>query len=129
MAKTSSELTVVTKAKDLCSYIMTITQKSPKQFRFTFTSRIQNLALDVIENLYRANDVFVTKGDLKAAEKRTEFQRNAMTSLKLLSYVSLLAMEQKSILLKQYEQISKISADCQNLLGAWISSDKKRLKS
>ncbi|GHU55093.1 hypothetical protein AGMMS49975_16460 [Clostridia bacterium] len=27
---TSSELTVVIRAKDLCSYIMTITQKSPK---------------------------------------------------------------------------------------------------
>jgi len=47
-----NELTVVTKAKDLCSYIVTITQKSPKQFRFTFVSRLQNLALDVIEKVY-----------------------------------------------------------------------------
>ena len=38
-----SELTVITKAKDLCSYIITITQKSPKQFRFTFVTRLQNL--------------------------------------------------------------------------------------
>ena len=53
-----SELTVMTKAKDLCSYVMTVTQKSPKQ----------------------------------------------------------------------YEQISILSSDCMNLLGAWIISDKKRLK-
>ena len=46
-----SELTVVTKAKDLCAYIVTITQKSPKQFRFTFVTRLQNFALDVIEKL------------------------------------------------------------------------------
>ena len=26
------ELSVITKAKDLCSYVMTITQRSPKQF-------------------------------------------------------------------------------------------------
>lgn len=32
MAK--SELYVITKAKDLCSYIMTVTDKSPKRFRF-----------------------------------------------------------------------------------------------
>ena len=45
------ELTVIVKAKDLCAYIMTITQKSPKQFRFTFVSRLQNLSLDIVENL------------------------------------------------------------------------------
>lgn len=54
-----NELTVITKSKDLCSYVMTVTQKSPKQFRFTFVSRLQNLTLSVIENLFRANDVFV----------------------------------------------------------------------
>ena len=45
-----SELIVITKAKELCSYVMTVTQKSPKHFRFTFVTRMQNLSLDVIEN-------------------------------------------------------------------------------
>ncbi len=36
MEQKQSELSVITKAKDLCSYVITITQKSPKQFRFTF---------------------------------------------------------------------------------------------
>lgn len=83
-----SELTVITKAKDLCSYVMTITQKSPKQFRFTFISRMQNLSLDVIKALYRANDTFVTKESISAREKRLEFQHQAMTDLKLLAYSS-----------------------------------------
>ena len=43
MERKQSELTVITKAKDLCSYVMTVTQKSPKQFRFTFVSRLENL--------------------------------------------------------------------------------------
>ena len=94
MQKTQSELTVITKAKDLCSYIVTVTQKSPKQFRFSFTSRLQNLSLNVIENLYRANDTFVTKENLAAREKRLAFQHQAMTDLKLLCYFSLLAREQ-----------------------------------
>ena len=66
MERKQSELTVITKAKDLCSYVVTVTQKSPKQFRFTFTSRLQNLCLNSIEELYRANDVFVTKEDRAA---------------------------------------------------------------
>ena len=94
MEHKQSELTVITKAKDLCSYVMTITQKSPKQFRFTFTLRLQNLSLNVIENLYRANDTFVTKENLAAREKRLAFQHQAMTDLKLLCYFSLLAREQ-----------------------------------
>lgn len=35
MKQTASELGVITKAKDLCSYVMMVTQKSPKKFRFT----------------------------------------------------------------------------------------------
>lgn len=129
MEHKQSELTVITKAKDLCSYVMIVTQKSPKQFRFTFTSRLQNLSLDVIEALYRANDTFVTKENVSAREKRLEFQHQAMTDLKLLAYFSLLAREQNCILPKQYEQISRQSTDCQNLLGAWINSDRRRLQS
>ncbi len=122
-----SELTVITKTKDLCSYVMIVTQKSPKQFRYTFTSRLQNLSLSIIENLFRANDVFVSKNDMMAQKERIAFQRSAMTDLKLLGYFALLSMEQKCILPKQYEQIARQVTDCQNLLGAWMNSDRRRL--
>ena len=127
--KYKSELTVVTKSKDLCSYIITITQKSPKQFRFTFVTRLQNLALDVIEKIYFANEVFISKDNIHNAEKRLAFQHHALTALKLIAYISELAMKEKCILFKQYEQISKLTTDCQRLLGAWINSDRKRLSS
>jgi hypothetical protein len=118
-----SDLAVVTKAKNLCTYIMTVTQKSPKQFRFTFVSRLQNLSLDIIENIYRANET--TLGD----KERLSWQRRGLTSIKILAYFAELALTQGCILAKQYEQIAKLAADCQYLLGAWINSDKKRLSS
>ena len=43
------ELQVITKSKDLCNYIITITEKSPKKFRFVFVNRMQNLSLDIIQ--------------------------------------------------------------------------------
>lgn len=55
------ELTVITKSKDLCRYILTVTEKSPKRFRFTLTGRMQNLALDIIEQAYRANDIYLSE--------------------------------------------------------------------
>ena len=120
---------MVIKSKELCSYIMTVTQKSPKQFRFTFVSRLQNLALDVIEKTYYANETFIGKGYEKNAEKRLSFQHQALTALKIIAYISDLAMTQKCILFKQYEQIAKLTTDCQRLIGAWINSDKKRFSS
>jgi len=124
-----SELVVVMRAKDLCAYVVTITQKSPKQFRFTFVSRLQNLAMEVVECLYRANEVFIGAGKAENAEKRLDFQHRALTALKLLAFFAEMAMTQNCILPKQYEQIAKQSTDCLRLLGAWIQSDKKRMPS
>lgn len=105
MNKQQSELSVITKSKDLCSYVLTVTQKSPKHFRYTFVSRLQNLSLDILENLIRANDIFITKNDIVAQKERLKYQRDALTNLKLLGCVSMLAMEQNCILPKQYEEI------------------------
>jgi hypothetical protein len=123
------ELTVIMKAKELCTYIITVTQKSPKQFRFTFVTRLQNLAMDVIENIYRANEVFFGPGRQYENAQRLDFQHKALTSLKILAYFAEMAMTEGCILPKQYAQIAKLTTDCQRLLGAWLNSDKKRLSS
>lgn len=124
-----SELLVIVKAKDLGNYIFTVTDKSPKKFRFSLISRLQNLALSMIENLYRANMVFVK--DSKAIDKievRKKYQREAYVDLKLLGYVALMAKEQGGILAKQYEQISIQSTEVVCLLLAWSRSDQNRYK-
>ena len=125
----ASELSVITKAKDLCSYIMTITDKSPKRFRFTLVSRLQNYGLDIIEYLIKANEIYVPNVQSQEMTDRVNLQRSAMSRLKLLGYISELAMKQQCILPKQYEQITKQTYDVQNLLGAWMNSDKKRYES
>ena len=100
---------------------------TPKQFLFTFVTRLQNPALDVIEKIYFANEVYISKGNAHNAEKRLAYQHHALTALKLIAYFSELSMKENCILFKQYEQIAKQTTDCQRLLGAWINSDKKRL--
>ena len=42
------------------SYVMTITQKSPKLFRCSLIGRMQGYVLDIVEELYYANDIYVT---------------------------------------------------------------------
>jgi len=83
MKNKESELRVITKAKDLTSYIMTVTQNSPKQFRFTFVSRLHNVSLDVLEELILANEVFFSKDDPVGIRERLSYQRKAISSLRL----------------------------------------------
>ena len=123
-----SELIVITKSKDLCAYIITATGKSPKQFRFTFVSRLQNLSLDMIEKIYYANELYIGK-DSDSHKERLSLQHQALTTCKLIAYLSEMAMTHKCILPKQYEQIAKQTTDCSRLIGAWINSDKKRMPS
>jgi hypothetical protein len=108
--------------------VLKITDKSPKRFRFTLVGRMQNFALDIIEQAHRANEVFISwqEPDAAAIAKRLDFQHGALTSAKILGRIALLAREQDCILPKQYEQIALFISDCQRLLGAWINSDRKR---
>lgn len=129
MRKKESELSVIVKAKDLVGYIFIVTDKSPKKFRFTFVSRLQNLSLHIVENLYRANMVYVQNGtDAIHITKRKEYQKDAYVDLKLLGYIALIAREQGCILPKQYEQISIQSTEVTRLLIAWSRSDQNRYK-
>ena len=49
MAYSQTELQVMPFAKNLCSYGMTVTQKTPKQFRFSLIGRMQGYAPDIAE--------------------------------------------------------------------------------
>jgi hypothetical protein len=85
------------------------------------------MALDAIENILRANDVFIGANCPPAnKQERLNLQHKALTSVKILAYMAELSMTQGCILMKQYEQIAQKSTDVQRLLGAWINSDKKR---
>ena len=122
MATKKSDLYVITKAKELSKYVITVTEKSPKKYRFTLVVRLQNYSLDVIENLLMAN--MLPLGD----ERRARHQAEAGRLLELLGYFAMICMETTCILPKQFENISKLQAECLLFLGKWVSSDKKRNK-
>ena len=125
--KKPGELSVVLMAKELCKYVLTVTQKSPKQYRFTYTTRLQNLAMDVIEELYLANETYVAgPSDREQQKVRRNHQHTAMTKVRMLAFFAQTALEQKVILLKQYERISKLSFEVLSLTGAWLRSDRRR---
>lgn len=123
----SNDLVVITVAKKLCAYVITITEKSPKKFRGVFVNRMQNYCLDTIEYLLEAN--FIRLDSLSNKEKRENYQKEAIIKLKLLGYVSMVAESSGCILKKQYKQISMQLTEAINLIVAWKKSDDERWKS
>ncbi len=126
MIKKKSDLVVITEVKNLATYIVTVTEKSPKKFRHTFINKLHNYVLDIIESLYLANEVLVIENNTKHYELRKEYQTNALTKLKLLDYLAALSYEAKAILFKEYEQIAKRSSECIKFIRKWMNSDLKR---
>ena len=103
MANTKkSDLYVVTKVKELTKYVITVTEKSPKKFRFTLVTRLQNYCLDALEHIVRANMLKVENPE------RLELQTEAGRKLKLLGYFAMICMETGCILPNQFENISKL---------------------
>lgn len=92
----SGELMVITKAKELCFYIITITEKSPKKFRFSFVSKLHNSCINILENLFKAN---ITSKKTHPEERR-QYQLEAYTQMKMVGYFAFLALENECILKK-----------------------------
>ena len=121
----SSDMVVITKAKKLTAYITAVTGKSPKIFRATYVNRLQNYALDCIENLFEAN--FIKLDTNEHIAQREAFQSKAIVRLKMVAYTALIAETAGCILPRQYRQISLMVGECINLAVNWMKSDVKRV--
>lgn len=122
-----SELIVITRSKNIISYIFSVSDNAPKKFRFSLLSKMQNLSLDILEALILANEQMLSSKENCC--KRRELQQKALAGLRVLDSVALIAREQKCLLPKQYEFLSKSIDECTRLTAAWINSDKRRLES
>lgn len=94
-----SDLMVITKSKKILTYITTITEKSPIKFRYSFVTKMHNLGMEVIENLYYANNLDLNN------DNRIEYQNMALVKLKLLDYICESAKDVKCITMSQYSNI------------------------
>ena len=122
------ELAVVRKAKDLTEYIFLITRTSPKRFRFSLVSRLQNLSLDIVAELQDANTVYIRDMDPAAVRERLDHQKRALSLAGRLEYVAELSAREGAISMKQYGNISVLTKDIRNMTGAWINSDSNRIR-
>lgn len=122
-----SELMVLTKGKNLLDYLLLISDKAPKKYRYTLVERMIGTAFDALESLQFANDIRIgVSAEDNAA--RWKFQRRAVSKLRFLDAICMSAVKCNCILPNQHEQISLRIAECIRLTYGWYASDKKRLE-
>ncbi len=126
MERKTCELQVILKTKNLCSLIFKATANSPKKFRFSLVSRLQNYSLSALENLYHSNEIFMKNSSKTALEKRISLQRKAFSQLNILTFFIQLSYEQKCILKKEYLSITNQIFECKKLINAWIRSERRK---
>lgn len=122
----ASELVVISRARDLVKYVFNAVKKVPKSERYSFSVRVQGLAVDMMECMVRANNIIVKPKKIEQFKKRYEFQEKAMGDLKVLEYIVAIGVEENLMLLKQYKQIAKHGAEVSILLSKWMESDRRR---
>ncbi len=126
------EMAVMTKAKQLSTYLFQVTQNAPKKFRFSLVGKMQALSLDVISLIYKANETYVPDRTqqpnlyTERATRRLDYAQDALTTMKELDYVIVLAREMLCVTPKQHEQLASHLWNVRNLLGAWIKSERRR---
>ena len=119
----TSELKVILETKKLCAEVMKATFNAPKQYRFSIVAKLQNLSLEILETLYRSNEVFVLNASPRQLQQRIDMQQQALSQFNVLSYMLKTAHAKKCITNKQHAQISDIINTCTKLTGGWIKSE------
>ncbi|GHT82932.1 hypothetical protein FACS1894125_6100 [Actinomycetota bacterium] len=131
--KNSEKLKVFTRSAELVELVFAITRTSPKSTRYDFVSTMHKLALDVLQELFKGNDIFWEPGDgqIRERELRAQHFRNARANTKILIVVSRIAkgVDPKVINSQDYMRISKLSIEVQKLLGGMLAADIRRDKS
>jgi len=111
--KMSDELLIFTKWSEILKWILFTTEKFPKKARFTFSTRIDNLSLDIVEHIIEARYL---------PQSRQNNLKNINIKLEKLRIFFRFTYELKFISLKQYEFISGELNEIGSMIGGWVKN-------
>jgi len=101
---------------DFLRWLLEKTEKFPKSVRFSFTVRIENLALDVIEGIIEAR----YSGERKAILRRIDLDLEKMRVLLRMCY------DLRYLDAKGYEFASRQINEAGKMIGGWRKQQEKK---
>lgn len=115
MPKTD-ELPIFTQWMQFLEWLLPTTEKFPKRVRFTFADRINNLALDIVEDLVEARYSRHKQSLLKRINLRLEKLRILLRLCHRLKYLSH----------EGYEHAMRGLNEVGRMLGGWIKQQEEQ---
>ncbi len=106
----SRDLPVFVKWLDFLEWLLPVTEKFPKRVRFTFSDRINCLALDIVEDLVEA----------RYTKNKQEHLRHANLRLEKLRVLLRLSHKMRYLDYKRYEYAMRQINEVGKMLGGWM---------
>jgi four helix bundle protein len=115
-AFSKEDLPIFIKWMDFLKWLMVVTDKFPKKSRFTFTDRMVNLALAVVED-------FV---DARYSRNKSQSLRAANMKLEKLRMLVRISYEQRLFSRENYEKAALQINEVGKMIGGWIKQQDAR---
>lgn len=110
------DLPIFIKWLDFLKWFLDAADKFPKKARFTFTERLTNLALSIIEDLVEA----------RYSRNRMPILKRANMTLEKMRVLIRICFELRFISRKAYEQASYSINEVGKMLGGWMKSQESQ---
>ena len=110
MDQNKGDLPIFVKWMDFLEWLLLKTEKFPKKTRLTFVTRINNLALDIVEELVEA----------RYSKDKNYILKKSNLKLEKLRVLLRICYNQKYLNLKAYEYSMKSINEAGKMLGGWI---------
>ncbi|HOA08417.1 MAG TPA: diversity-generating retroelement protein Avd [Spirochaetota bacterium] len=105
---------VYIKWRYICSYMLDISGKFPKNVRFNLADRLTNISLDVLEAIIEA--IY--------AKDKTEILKKANLQIEKIRALLQISNDRKYISISQYGHISGEINEAGKMIGGWIKTIK-----
>ena len=106
----NDDLPIFTKWIDFLEWLLPALDKFPKKVRFTFTQRIESLALDIVEDLVEA----------RYRKNRVTILKRANLRLEKLRVLTRLAQKMHYLSHESYRHAAKSIDEVGRMLGGWM---------
>jgi hypothetical protein len=110
----NADLPIFVKWIDFLKWLLTTTERFPKKIRFTFSDRINNLALDIVEELI----------DARYSRQKIQALRKVNLGIEKLRVLLRICYESKFLPHKSYEHAMYSLNEIGKMLGGWIKQQE-----
>ena len=116
MTPPPDDLPIFVNWMEFLAWLLPTTEKFPHKVRFTFSNRIDNLALDIVEDLVQARYSREKRAALAQANVRLEKLRVLLRLCHTLGYLPH----------QRYEHAMRLLYEIGSMLGGWRKQQERR---